>query len=221
MNTLEVEIGKRIKSRRAELGLTLEQLADTLGFNKSTMHRYEVGQIRRIKLPIIQAIASALKVNPDWLILKSDEKDIKATIEEQKNNTVIIVEEFNIRLKKSIANKSMKIFELSQKTGISENTLCKYLSGLSSPSKDHIYLLGRTLEVSQSWLMGYDVPMETKYYSASYELSAEEECIISIFRHLNREGQDRLLDYSMELNEISKYKSKNVTAADEPKSKLG
>ena len=69
-----IEIGKRIKERRNELNMTLEQLATILGFNKSTMQRYESGKISKIKLPVIQAIATALKVNPEWLVLKTDVK---------------------------------------------------------------------------------------------------------------------------------------------------
>ena len=67
-------IGKRIKERRKELNLTLEQLADTLGFNKSTLQRYEAGKIVKIKLPVLQSIAKELRVDPNWLALKTDEK---------------------------------------------------------------------------------------------------------------------------------------------------
>lgn len=70
----EIEIGQRIKERRNELNMTLEQLASALDFNKSTMQRYETGKIGKIKLPVIQAIATVLKVNPEWLVLKTDEK---------------------------------------------------------------------------------------------------------------------------------------------------
>ena len=69
-----IEIGKRIKERRKELNLTLEQLADTLGFNKSTLQRYEAGKIVKIKLPVLQSIAKELRVDPNWLALKTDEK---------------------------------------------------------------------------------------------------------------------------------------------------
>lgn len=64
----EIEIGRKIKGRRNELNMTLEQLATVLGFNKSTMQRYETGKISKIKLPVIQAIATALKVTPEWLM---------------------------------------------------------------------------------------------------------------------------------------------------------
>lgn len=42
-----VKIGKRIESARTELNLTQEDLAKELGLNKSTIQRYETGQIKK------------------------------------------------------------------------------------------------------------------------------------------------------------------------------
>ncbi len=68
-----IEIGKRIKQRREELGMTQEELGDLLWLNKSTIQRYEAGKIAKIKLPVIHAMAKQLNVNPEWLILKTDQ----------------------------------------------------------------------------------------------------------------------------------------------------
>lgn len=65
------EIGKRIKQRREELGISASDLADKLNFTKATIYRYESGDIKAIKLPVIEAIADILQVNPAWLIGKS------------------------------------------------------------------------------------------------------------------------------------------------------
>lgn len=69
-----IEIGLRIKQRRNELELTQEDLGKQLGLNKSTIQRYESGTISSIKIPVLQAIAEKLDVNPDWLALKTDDK---------------------------------------------------------------------------------------------------------------------------------------------------
>ena len=68
------EIGGRIKSRRDELDMTLDEVASKVGVSKSTIQRYENGLIGRIKLPVIESIADALWVSPDWLIGVSEEK---------------------------------------------------------------------------------------------------------------------------------------------------
>lgn len=67
------EVGRRIKQRRTELGITQEELGIRLHLNKSTIQRYESGAITSIKLPVIQAIAKQLNVSPEWLALKTDE----------------------------------------------------------------------------------------------------------------------------------------------------
>lgn len=65
-------IGSRIKTIREEKGLTQEELAKALGLNKSTIQRYETAKIEKIKLPVIDAIAQKLNVNPEWLSNKTD-----------------------------------------------------------------------------------------------------------------------------------------------------
>lgn len=68
----KTEIGNRIEKSRKALGMTQEELAKTLGLNKSTIQRYESGKIEKIKLPIIEAMANALGVRPEYLAGKSD-----------------------------------------------------------------------------------------------------------------------------------------------------
>ncbi|MBQ4298168.1 MAG: helix-turn-helix transcriptional regulator [Clostridia bacterium] len=68
-------IGERIAARRKALGLTLDDIAAELGVAKSTISRYEKGNIENLKLPVIEAIARVLRVDPAWLIGKSDEMD--------------------------------------------------------------------------------------------------------------------------------------------------
>lgn len=71
--TTNEAIGQRIRARRRELGMTLQEVADEVGVQNSTILRYEKGVIQKIKLPVIEAIASALHVNPSWIIGKTDD----------------------------------------------------------------------------------------------------------------------------------------------------
>ena len=67
-------IGARIKAAREDKGFTQEELGKVLGMNKSTVQRYETAKIEKIKLPVIDAMAQALDVNPEWLSDKTDER---------------------------------------------------------------------------------------------------------------------------------------------------
>lgn len=72
-----IEIGNRIAERRSQLGLTMDDVAQRIGVAKSTIQRYEKGQIQKIKLPVIESIAAALSVNPDWIIGNTDDPQPK------------------------------------------------------------------------------------------------------------------------------------------------
>ena len=68
----QTEIGRRIKEQRIAKELTQEQLGNALGLNKSTIQRYETGQVDKIKLPVLQQMAKILDVNPEWIACKTD-----------------------------------------------------------------------------------------------------------------------------------------------------
>ena len=67
------EIVFRIKQRREELGLTLEDIALYVKVARSTIQRYEAGSISRPKLPVLYSISQALRVSPDWLLGITDD----------------------------------------------------------------------------------------------------------------------------------------------------
>lgn len=66
------EICVKIRERRQSLGISVFELANKLHMSKATVHRYESGDIKTIKLPVIESIARELRCNPAWLIGKSD-----------------------------------------------------------------------------------------------------------------------------------------------------
>ena len=64
------KIGERIKHARSLRNYTLEDIAKDIGVAKSTIQRYERGQIAHPKLPVLHSIANSLNVNPGWLVGK-------------------------------------------------------------------------------------------------------------------------------------------------------
>ena len=76
------EIGKRIRLCREKNKLTQGELGERLGLNKSTIQRYETGQVAKIKLPILESIACELNVSAAYLALKTDNPEVTSrTIE--------------------------------------------------------------------------------------------------------------------------------------------
>ena len=72
-----------------------------------------------------------------------------------------IVDTFANRLNKAITLRNIKPIELSEKTGIDKSKISSYMSGRYKAKQDGVYLLAQALNVSEVWLMGYDVPMES------------------------------------------------------------
>lgn len=70
------DIASRLKSRRMELDISVADLASRLSMSKATIHRYESGEIKQIKMPVIASIANELKVDPAWLLGKTDNKEL-------------------------------------------------------------------------------------------------------------------------------------------------
>lgn len=57
-----IQIGQIVKKRRKELGITLDELGKKVSLDKSTIQRYEKGQIKKIKLPILEALLKELEI---------------------------------------------------------------------------------------------------------------------------------------------------------------
>ena len=67
-------LGARIKRRREEMNISVAEIAEQTGLSRATIHRYESGDIKRLKLPVIESIAEMLNVTPEWIIGKTDDR---------------------------------------------------------------------------------------------------------------------------------------------------
>lgn len=68
-----MEIGARIKSRRLELELSVDDLASKIGKNRATIYRYEKGDIENLPVSIIEPLAEALCTTPEYLMGWTDD----------------------------------------------------------------------------------------------------------------------------------------------------
>ena len=61
-------IRKRIRERRETLGYSYQNLADLTHMSKSTLQRYETGQIGNLPLDKLETLAQALQCSPSYLM---------------------------------------------------------------------------------------------------------------------------------------------------------
>lgn len=74
-----------------------------------------------------------------------------------------VAERLNIALKK----KNISQTKLVELTGLNKSAISSYLNGKYEPKRDAVEIMAKALDVSPTWLAGFDVPMdaETPYYN--------------------------------------------------------
>ena len=65
---------------------------------------------------------------------------------------------FKERLEMALAMSGLTAAELSRKTGISEGMISCYRKGTYTPKSRKLYAIATALNVSPSWLLGFDDP---------------------------------------------------------------
>ena len=63
-----MSVGKRIKERRNELHMSVDELATKLNKNRATIYRYEKGEIENLPIDILEPLAKALDTTPQYLM---------------------------------------------------------------------------------------------------------------------------------------------------------
>ena len=61
-------IGERIKKRRKELGISVDEVAAKLNKNRATIYRYESDEIENMSINILEPLAHALNTTPAYLM---------------------------------------------------------------------------------------------------------------------------------------------------------
>lgn len=69
---------------------------------------------------------------------------------------------FAQRLREGLDARRMTQAELAARSKISKSSISHYLKGDWEGKQDAVYALAKVLEVSETWLMGYDVPMDAE-----------------------------------------------------------
>lgn len=77
------------------------------------------------------------------------------------------------RLRVAMGKSGKKQADLVRETGLDRGAISSYLSGKYEPKQKAIYKLSKALDVSESWLLGYEVPMQRAAESKKNDALAE------------------------------------------------
>lgn len=105
------------------------------------------------------------------------------------------VETCGNRIAEALSIRQMKQADLCKLANVPKGSLSLYLKGSYEPKQDRIYTMAMVLNVSEAWLMGYDVPMERKENTLDeFNLTEGEKAIINLFRQIPESKQSVVLE---------------------------
>ena len=103
------------------------------------------------------------------------------------------MDEIRKRIKTALDERNMTASDLARKSGVNKGAISRYLSGEVIPKQSKIDLMARALDVSPSWLLGYDVNQKGELAQPLIEL-----------QKLNDENKAKLLGYYQALLDAQK-----------------
>lgn len=117
------------------------------------------------------------------------------------------------RLKKLMRERDLRQVDILQLTvpiarkynlDFTKGNLSMYVTGRVLPGQDKLLILAEALDVSEAWLMGYDVPMErTEKRSSDYIVTDGDKSLLTEVESLD-DNQKELLRKYIELLKVSK-----------------
>ncbi|BDU82542.1 XRE family transcriptional regulator [Clostridium perfringens] len=140
------------------------------------------------------------------------------------------LENTSIRLKNIMKERNLRQVDLLEmlrpfcnkyNVKINKSDISQYLSGKVKPGQEKLSMLGMALNVNESWLMGYDVPMERinlddykermLQFANNHNKNFFENKLLNSFNKLNDYGKEEAIKRIDELSELPKYQKDNVT----------
>ena len=103
-----------------------------------------------------------------------------------------IMEERNLRQIDIIEKCRPFCKELGVKMGRSD--FSQYLSGKIQPKQTKLAILSRALNVSEAWLMGFDVPMSSNGASTAETVDEREQVLLELFRLVPDGQKDEVIN---------------------------
>lgn len=153
----EIELANKLRAKRLENNLSLQEVADKLGISKVTVSRYETLDITNIPSDKIEGMAKLYNTTPAYLMGWENKKEENA---------------FNFkerRLKLGLTPK-----DIADAVGVEESTVRKWELGIiSNMKKDKIELLAKALKVSPLDIMGIQKDTPTEIVS-NFRLDTKE-----------------------------------------------
>lgn len=104
-----MNVGERIKQRRKDLKMSADELATSVGVSRSTIFRYEKGDIEKVGPDVLKKIADRLNVSPADLMGWDD-----TPVQELKITTSPLVKKITEKAVKLTAPRKQKVLDFTE-----------------------------------------------------------------------------------------------------------
>ena len=88
------------------------------------------------------------------------------------------------RIRQAMDLRGIKAVDLVQATGLGKSAISQYISGKYEPKQVAIHKIAKALNVSEAWLMGYDVPIQ-RAEEIKTVVSKEEKELLDMYHKLD------------------------------------
>lgn len=96
------------------------------------------------------------------------------------------MKEIKERIKEALELRGMTASELARKSKIDKGAISRYLKGEVIPKQSKVGAMATALNVSPTWLLGYDVDIAIK----------KNKEIVAVFEQLSPSDQEQVLNYA-------------------------
>lgn len=107
----------------------------------------------------------------------------------------------NVRKQQKVSQK-----ELGQRLGVSQQTIAQYEKAQSTPKAITVNKIANALDVNPQILLD-EIPPRIKEYARKITETVAEEKLLSIYRHLNDDGKNKIIEYSEDIQKIPEYRA--------------
>lgn len=105
------------------------------------------------------------------------------------------IESCGKRIERALVIRHMKRADLCKLANVPKSSLSLYLSGAYEPKQDRIHVMASVLNVSEAWLVGYDVPMDRDVIAPTewVAITDKEKAMLDLFRQIPESQQEILI----------------------------
>ena len=172
-----------IRDLRQQQGLTLEQVGDAVGVGKSTVRKWETGDIRNMGRDKIAKLARILGTTPDYLAI--------CDITEYSLDDAVKKATIGGRIKQRREELQISQDELAKKLGYkSRSSINKIEVGSQNLTQPKIKALAIALETTPSFIMGWD---EEKKSPDSNRLSDAQIQLVELAKTVPEDKAEKVL----------------------------